>query len=90
LDTYWSDHCRHTTFLTELENISIEGDYKKEIEATLQKYLACKKELGREHKPTTLMDLGTLPAKYLHKKGYLKDWHQSKETMLQLLKLILM
>lgn len=80
LDTYWSDHCRHTTFLTEFENISIEGDYKKEIEATLQKYLACKKELGREHKPTTLMDLGTLPAKYLHKKGYLKDWHQSKEN----------
>lgn len=80
LDTYWSDHCRHTTFLTELENISIEGDYKNEIEATLQKYLDCKKELGREHKPTSLMDLGTLPAKYLHKKGYLKDWHQSKEN----------
>lgn len=80
LDTYWSDHCRHTTFLTELDNISIEGDYKTEIEATFQKYLACKKELGREHKPTTLMDLGTLPAKYLHKKGHLKDWHQSKEN----------
>jgi phosphoribosylformylglycinamidine synthase len=80
LDTYWSDHCRHTTFLTELENISIEGDYKIEIEKTFQKYLACKKELGREHKPTTLMDLGTLPAKYLHKKGYLKNWHQSKEN----------
>ncbi|MCX6207953.1 MAG: phosphoribosylformylglycinamidine synthase [Bacteroidetes bacterium] len=80
LDTYWSDHCRHTTFLTELENISIEGDYKIEIEKTFQKYLACKKELGREHKPTTLMDLGTLPAKYLHKKGFLKDWHQSKEN----------
>jgi len=80
LDTYWSDHCRHTTFLTELENISIEGDYKTEIEATLQKYLDCKKELSREYKPTTLMDLGTLPAKYLHKKGYLKNWHQSKEN----------
>ena len=80
LDTYWSDHCRHTTFLTELENIKIEGDYKTEIEATYQKYLDCKKELGREHKPTTLMDLGTLPAKYLHKKGYLKQWHQSKEN----------
>jgi phosphoribosylformylglycinamidine synthase len=80
LDTYWSDHCRHTTFLTELENINIEGDYKVEIENTFQKYLYCKKELGREHKPITLMDLGTLPAKYLHKKGYLKNWHQSKEN----------
>jgi phosphoribosylformylglycinamidine synthase len=80
LDTYWSDHCRHTTFLTKLDNIKIEGDYKIEIEATFQKYLTCKKELGRENKPTTLMDLGTLPAKYLHKKGYLKNWHQSKEN----------
>lgn len=80
LDTYWSDHCRHTTFLTELENISIEGDYKIEIEKSFHKYLDCKKELGREHKPITLMDLGTLPAKYLHKKGYLKNWHQSKEN----------
>jgi len=80
LDTYWSDHCRHTTFLTELDNISIEGDYKIEIENTFLKYLACKKELGREDKPTTLMDLGTLPAKYLHKKGYLKNWYQSKEN----------
>ena len=80
LDTYWSDHCRHTTFLTELENISIEGDYKIEIEKTFQKYLACKKEVGRENKPTTLMDLGTLPAKYLYKKGYFKNWHQSKEN----------
>ena len=80
LDTYWSDHCRHTTFLTQLENISIEGDYKIEIEKTFQNYLACKKELGRDDKPITLMDLGTLPAKYLHKKGYLKNWHQSKEN----------
>jgi phosphoribosylformylglycinamidine synthase len=80
LDTYWSDHCRHTTFLTELENISIEGDYKIEIEKTFEKYLACKKELGRENRPTTLMDLGTLPAKYLYKKGNLKNWHQSKEN----------
>ena len=80
LDTYWSDHCRHTTFLTELEEISIEGAYKTEIEKSFQKYLDCKKELGRENKPNTLMDLGTLPAKYLHKKGFLQQWHQSKEN----------
>lgn len=80
LDTYWSDHCRHTTFLTEIEDLEIKGDYKFEIESTLKKYLQSKKELNRDNKPLTLMDLGTLPAKYLHKKGYLKEWHLSKEN----------
>lgn len=73
LDTYWSDHCRHTTFMTELENIEFHGFFKKTLENIFQRYLEIRKELGREHKPISLMDFGTIAAKYLHAKGKLEN-----------------
>ncbi|MGQ1944250.1 phosphoribosylformylglycinamidine synthase [Ornithobacterium rhinotracheale] len=73
LDTYWSDHCRHTTFMTELENISFEGDFQETLQAIYDRYLALRKELNREHKPISLMDFGTIAAKYFQKNGKLND-----------------
>ena len=64
LDCYWSDHCRHTTFETELEKISVESKhFQKEMEEALQEYLSLRKELGTE-KPVTLMDMATIVGKY--------------------------
>ena len=66
LDTYWSDHCRHTTFSTELKNVTFgEGDYREEIEGTFKKYLADRDVLykGRSDKFVCLMDLALLGAK---------------------------
>ena len=73
LDTYWSDHCRHTTFFTELKDITFEGDLANKIEEVFNRYLALRKELGREHKPISLMDIGTIAAKYLRANGKLDD-----------------
>ncbi len=73
LDTYWSDHCRHTTFFTELKDITFEGDLANKIEEIFNRYLALRKELGREHKPISLMDIGTIAAKYLRANGKLDD-----------------
>ena len=81
LDTYWSDHCRHTTFTTELENIEVEDSFlKEEIDGTLNLYLKIRKELGRENKGLNLMDLATIGAKYLKKKGLLDDMEVSEEN----------
>lgn len=64
LDCYWSDHCRHTTFETELDKISVESQhFQKEMEEALQEYLSLRKELGTE-KPVTLMDMATIVGKY--------------------------
>ncbi len=64
LDCYWSDHCRHTTFETELDKISVESKhFQKEMEEALQEYLSLRKELGTE-KPITLMDMATIVGKY--------------------------
>ena len=66
LDTYWSDHCRHTTFTTELEGITVEESFvKDEIEDSLALYLRIRRELGREHKSICLMDMATIGARYL-------------------------
>ncbi len=73
LDTYWSDHCRHTTFFTELTDIAFEGSLARKIEEVFNRYLAIRKELGREAKPISLMDIGTIAAKYLRKHGKLDD-----------------
>ena len=59
LDTYWSDHCRHTTFLTALTDIKFEGDYAAEVKAVFEKYLSIKKTTGKENKPVSLMELAT-------------------------------
>ncbi|MBQ2400795.1 MAG: phosphoribosylformylglycinamidine synthase [Lachnospiraceae bacterium] len=82
LDTYWSDHCRHTTFSTELKNITFtEGDYKKPIEDTFLKYLADHQEMykGRDDKFVCLMDLACLGAKKLRKEGKVEDLEVSEE-----------
>lgn len=81
LDTYWSDHCRHTTFTTELEGISVEESFvRDEIEDSLALYLRIRRELGREHKSVCLMDIATIGARYLRQKGLLDDLEVSEEN----------
>lgn len=77
VDTYWSDHCRHTTFGTELTNIQIDDDV---VKLAFDKYLAMRAELGREHKPVCLMDMGTIGAKYLRAHGGLAGLDESEEV----------
>lgn len=82
LDTYWSDHCRHTTFSTELTNIEIEdGYYKEPIEAAYQGYINDRNKLykGRDDKYISLMDIATLGMKNLKKMGKLDDLEVSDE-----------
>ncbi len=80
LDTYWSDHCRHTTFNTELTDIKVEDSFiKEEIDGTLALYMKIRKELGRENKGLNLMDMATIGARYLRKKGLLDDLEESEE-----------
>lgn len=81
LDTYWSDHCRHTTFTTELEEIGVEESFmKEEIDGTLNLYLKMRKELGRENKGLNLMDIATIGGRYLRKAGLLDDMEVSEEN----------
>ncbi|MGL6130629.1 MAG: phosphoribosylformylglycinamidine synthase, partial [Fusobacteriaceae bacterium] len=80
LDTYWSDHCRHTTFETELKNIHFsDGLFSEEIQKTYEKYLELRKNLNRENKPLTLMDLATIGAKFIKMNGDLEDLEISEE-----------
>ena len=82
LDTYWSDHCRHTTFSTELKDVTItDGDYKTPIEATYKNYLADREVLykGRDDKFVCLMDLALLAMKKLRAEGKLEDLEVSDE-----------
>ena len=82
LDTYWSDHCRHTTFATELKNVHFDdGFYRPLIEGAFKQYLADHKEhyAGRTDKFVCLMDIGTLAAKRLKKAGILDDQEPSDE-----------
>jgi len=76
LDTYWSDHCRHTTFLTELDEVNIEDDSLRESYAN---YLETRAFTGRDAKPVTLMDIATIGAKALKKRGLLPDLDESEE-----------
>lgn len=81
LDTYWSDHCRHTTFTTELEGITVEESFlKDEIEESLALYLRIRRELGREDRSVCLMDMATIGARYLRAKGLLDDLEVSDEN----------
>ena len=73
LDTYWSDHCRHTTFETELTDIQFQGQFKDTLNKIFNDYLEKRKFLGREAKPISLMDLATVCAKYFHKTGNLDN-----------------
>ena len=81
LDTYWSDHCRHTTFTTQLDNITVEESFVRgDIEKSLALYLRIRRELGREQKSICLMDLATIGARYLRKNGLLEDLEVSDEN----------
>lgn len=82
LDTYWSDHCRHTTFSTELTDVTFgEGDYRTPIEETYRQYLADHSEIfkGREDKFVCLMDLALMAMRKLKKEGKLEDQEESDE-----------
>ena len=76
IDTYWSDHCRHTTFLTRIDNVSFEDPL---LESEYNEYLNIRKTLGRENKPVCLMDLATIATKYLKKQGKLDKLDESEE-----------
>ena len=75
IDTYWSDHCRHTTFLTNIDNCTFEDEL---LQATYEDYIATRKELGRT-KPVCLMDIATLAVRYLKKEGKLPKLDESEE-----------
>ena len=79
LDTYWSDHCRHTTFETELTDIQFNDSFKDTLERIFNDYLEKRKFLGREAKPISLMDLATVCARYFHKTGKLENLVVSDE-----------
>ncbi len=82
LDTYWSDHCRHTTFSTELKDVVFdEGDYRKPIEDTYREYLKDHSEIfaGREDKFVCLMDLALMAMRRLKREGKLQDQEESDE-----------
>ena len=76
IDTYWSDHCRHTTFGTELTNITIDDST---VQEAFNRYLDLRKKLNRENKPVCLMDMATIGAKYLKHTGELKNLDESEE-----------
>ncbi len=75
IDTYWSDHCRHTTFNTTIDSVSFQDPL---LQQAYEDYLAVRKDLGRT-KPVNLMDIGTLAGKYLRKHGYLDKLYESEE-----------
>ena len=80
LDTYWSDHCRHTTFETELRTIDFSASkFQKQLQATYDKYVAMRDELGRTDKPQTLMDMATIFGRYERANGRLDDMEVSDE-----------
>lgn len=81
LDTYWSDHCRHTTFTTILEDIEVEDSFiKADIEEELNVFCRIRVELGREQKPLCLMEIATIGARYLKQQGLLDDLEVSQEN----------
>ena len=82
LDTYWSDHCRHTTFSTELKDVTFgDGDYREPIEETYRQYIADHSEIfkGQEDKFVCLMDLALMAMRKLKKEGKLEDQEESDE-----------
>ncbi|MDE6290257.1 MAG: phosphoribosylformylglycinamidine synthase [Muribaculaceae bacterium] len=81
LDTYWSDHCRHTTFMTELTDIDVEDSpVADDIKESLKLYKQMRKDLGRDEKRICLMDLACIGARWLKAKGILDDQEESEEN----------
>lgn len=76
IDTYWSDHCRHTTFSTHIDSVKFESE---EIQKSYENYISLREKLGRTNKPITLMDIATIGAKYLKKEGKLTNLDESEE-----------
>ena len=76
IDTYWSDHCRHTTFGTIIDDVSFEDELLKK---TYEEYLSAREALGRSHKPICLMDLATVAVKHLRANGMLDKLDESEE-----------
>ncbi len=76
IDTYWSDHCRHTTFGTIIDDVKFEDAL---VQKTYEEYLATREDLGRTHKPICLMDLATIAVKALKKDGKLQKLDESEE-----------
>ncbi len=77
IDTYWSDHCRHTTFNTRLDNIIFHDDL---AQRAFENYCAAREELGRADRPISLMDMGTIGARYLKAKGIIGNIDESDEV----------
>ena len=75
IDTYWSDHCRHTTFLTVIDDVKFEDEL---LQSAYDEYIAVRKELGRT-KPICLMDIATVAVKYLKENGKLEKLDESEE-----------
>ncbi len=81
LDTYWSDHCRHTTFTSVLEEITVDESFMKaELESSLDLFDRMREDLGRGDKPRCLMELATIGARWLRKQGKLDDMEVSEEN----------
>ena len=81
LDTYWSDHCRHTTFTSELTQITIDESFmRSELQGSLDLYYRLRKDLGRQDKSVCLMDMATIGARWLRSQGKLQDLEQSEEN----------
>ena len=81
LDTYWSDHCRHTTFTTEITEITIDESFlKEELGEAIESMHKIREELGRSEKSLCLMELATIGARYLKKTGVLDNMEQSEEN----------
>ncbi len=81
LDTYWSDHCRHTTFTTSLQDVEVEDSFAAgEIKSAMAELEEVRKELGRESKPLTLMEIATIGGRILRKRGLLADLEVSEEN----------
>ena len=81
LDTYWSDHCRHTTFTTILTDIKVDDSFiSVDLNESIEEWKKIREILGRSDKPLCLMDLATIGARYLKKEGYLDDLEQSEEN----------
>ncbi len=76
IDTYWSDHCRHTTFGTQLDDVRIDDAV---VQEAFERYLLLRHELGRDEKPLCMMDMATIGAKYLKSTGVLHNLDESEE-----------
>ncbi|MDN6234778.1 MAG: phosphoribosylformylglycinamidine synthase, partial [Bifidobacterium crudilactis] len=76
IDTYWSDHCRHTTFGTQLDGVRIDDAV---VQEAFERYLSLRHELGRDEKPLCMMDMATIGAKYLKSTGVLRNLDESEE-----------